>query len=193
MIRAAAGILSCLLLTACATSSGGGTEGGAPPAGGTELFIRDYMETYLPREAHIALFEIIPERGVSLLYPTRGEEPRQVGPGWFRLPHSPSGFVHAQRDKYITRPTGLLNQAPPRIRGVTILVVTSNHPLDLDLFLSSPGGLRDHLGGRDYVSEVRAVERILATIVPDPSVSLTQHRTATVSVNSAWTIRGGGS
>ena len=171
-----------LLLTACATSGGGETEGGAPPAGGTELYIRDYMETYLPREAYIAFFEIIPERGVSLLYPTRGEEPRQVGPGWFRLPHSPSGFVHAQRDRYLPVMYG-------RIQSVVFMVVTSDLPLNLDPLLAAPSALRDRLGTQAYIDDNRAVERILGTIVPDPVAASVSYRIASVPVPVAWAIR----
>lgn len=178
-----------LLLAGCATASGGpGGEALSTEAGG-ELTILDYMDTHLPERAYFAKFEVIPELGVSLLYPTLDDQPRQVGPGTHRLPYVPSGFVKAQRERYASRITGLLNQAPPPIRSVTMLVVVSDQPLNLDLFLRAPSGLRDHLGSRAYINEIYAVEQILGTVVGDPATAVTEHRVRSVSIPSAYAIR----
>lgn len=179
-----------LFLTAgCATSSGDQGEGGTVPAGGGEFHIRDYMETYLPREVYLAKFEIVAERGASLLYPTREEDPRQVGPGIHRLPRVPTEFVHAQRDRYVSQITGLLNQPPTRTTSVTILVVISDQPLNLEPFLQAPGGLRDLVGARAYTNDIWAVEQILGTVIPASGRGVSEHRIQTVSIPGAWSMR----
>jgi hypothetical protein len=178
-----------LLPTGCATGSGTAEEGTAPTREGGEFAIWDYMETYLPREAYLAKFEIVPELGVTLLYPTREEDPRQVGPGLHRLPRAPTAFVHAQRERYVSQITGLLNQAPPRITSVTILAVISDRPLNLDPFLRAPSGVRDALGPRAYVNEILAVEQILGTVTGNPGPGRVEHRIQRVTIPSPWTIR----
>jgi len=180
----------CFLLAGCATATSDPGGGALPTTGGGELTILDYMDTHLPRESYIAKFEIIPELGVSLLYPTLDDEPRKAGPGTHRLPYKPSGFVQAQRERYQSRITGLLNQAPPRITEVTMLVVVSDQPLDLDLFLRAPSGIRDQLGQRAYINEIWAVEEILRTVIPDPATANSEHRVRPVRIPSAWMIRG---
>jgi hypothetical protein len=183
----AAGLI--LLPTGCATGSGSPEGGTTAVREGGELQVWDYMETYVPREAYLAKFEIVPELGVSLLYPTRDEDPRQAGPGVHRLPRAPTGFVHAQRERYVSQITGLLNQAAPRITSVTILAVISDRPLNLDPFLRAPSGLRDALGPRAYVNEILAVEQILGTVIGNPGPGMVEHRIQRVTIPDAWTIR----
>jgi len=173
----------------CAAPSGEAGGGGSPGARGGDLLIRDYMETYLPREAYMAKFEIVPERGVSLIYPVREEDPEQVGPGLHRLANAPSAFVNAQRDRYVSQITGFLNRSAPRTTTVTVLVVTSDRPLNLDPFLDAPSGIRDVLGPQAYTDEIRAVERILGTVLGGAGAAVTEHRIRQVTLPGAWTIR----
>ena len=178
-----------LLPTGCATSSGDSGGGSSGPSPSGDLQIRDYMETDVPREAYLAKFEIVPERGVSLIYPTTEEEPRQVGPGIHRLPRAPTAFVNQQRERYESPITGLLNRAPPRVTSVTVLVVISDRPLNLDPFLRASSGARDELGTRAYTDEILAVEGILGTVVTSPGIAVTEHRVRTVSLPGAWSLR----
>jgi hypothetical protein len=178
-----------LLPAGCATSSGDSGSGGSGPAPGGEFQIRDYMETDVPREVYLAKFEIVPERGVSLIYPTTDDEPRQVGPGIHRLPRAPTAFVNDQRDRYESPFTGLLNRDPSRVTSVTVLVVISDRPLNLDPFLRAPSGVRDELGTRAYTDEILAVEGILGTVIAAPGIAATEHQIRRVSLPGAWSLR----
>lgn len=178
-----------ILLAACATAPSGSQGGGTAGTSGGAFLIRDYMETDLPRAVYLAKFELVQDLGASLLYPTTDEQTRQAGPGIHRLPYAPTAFVRAQRERYVSRITGLLNQAPPPISQVSMLVVISDQPLNLDPFLRAPSGLRDLLGPRAYISEILGVERILATLIGDPGAAVTEHRIKTVSLRGSWVIR----
>jgi hypothetical protein len=147
------------------------------------------METEVPRQAYFAQFEIVPERGVSLIYPTTDEDPREVGPGIHRLPRAPTAFVNQQRERYESPATGLLNRAPARVTSVSVLVVISDRPLNLDPFLRASSGARDELGTRAYTDEILSVERILGTVVTAPGIAVTEHRIRRVSLPGAWSLR----
>ncbi len=82
-----------------------------------------------------------------------------------------------------------MNRPPPPISQVSILVVISDQPLNLDPFLSAPSALRNLLGQRAYISEILAAERILATVIGDPGTAVTEHRILTVSLPGSWAIR----
>lgn len=173
-----------ILLWGCTTGAGGPRESASSPRAGGELVIRDFMETYLPRAAYMAKFEVFDEIGVSLLFPIRQEDFQQVGPGIHRMAFAPPSFVGEQRDKYVSRITGLLNQGPRPLSSVLVLVVISDQPFDLDPFLESPGGIRDHLGGTIYINDIRAVETILGTIIGDPGTAVTEYRIESVPIPS---------
>ena len=178
-----------LLLAACATAPSGSQAGGTVGTSSGEFLIRDFMETDLPRAVYLAKFELIQDRGASLLFPTRAEDTRLEGPGIHRLPYGPTAFVRAQRERYVSPITGLLNQAPPPIRQVSMLVVISDQPLNLNPFLRAPSSLRDLLGPRAYIDEILGAEGILATVIGDPGTAVTEHRILTVSLPGSWGIR----
>ena len=112
-----------------------------------------------------------------------------MGPGIHRLPNAPAAFVRAQRERYVSQITGLLNQAPPPTRTVSLLVVISDQPLNLDPFLRAPSGLRDVLGPRAFSNTILGTEQILATVAGDPGTAVTEHRILTVSLPNPWAIR----
>ena len=178
-----------ILLAACATAPSGSQGGGTAGTSSGAFLIRDFMETDLPREVYLAKFELVQDRGASLLYPARDEEARQAGPGIHRLPNVPAAFVRAQRERYVSPITGLLNEAPPPPRQVSMLVVISDQPLNLDPFLRAPSALRDLLGTRAFINEILGAERILATVIGDPGRAVTEHRILTVSLPGSWAIR----
>ena len=113
----------------------------------------------------------------------------KVGPGIHRLSNTPPPFVRAQRERYQAPITGLLNQSPPPIRSVSMLVVISDQPLNLDPFLRAPSGLRDALSPRAYINEILGTEGILGTVIGDPGTAFTEHRILTVPVPGSWAIR----
>lgn len=177
-----------LLLGGCASASSG-LGGGSPfPSGGGRLSVLGYSETYLPQRAYFAKFEIIDGVGASLLYPTEEGDRRQIEPGTHHLRGMPSAFVKAQRDVYGPRVTGPLNAAPRAIREVTLLVVASAQPLNLEPFLRTPTGLRDHLLGGSYTNERDALEQILRTVVRNPGSAGWEYDVRFVSVPEAWAI-----
>ncbi len=88
-----------ILLVACATAPSGSQGGGTTGISSGGFLIRDYMETDLPRAVYLAKFELVQDRGASLLYPTRDEEARQAGPGIHRIPYMPNGNVMTPRSR----------------------------------------------------------------------------------------------
>lgn len=101
----------------------------------------DGYRFYLSRPAHVALFEVVPGRGVGLLYPTVSFDTRQLTNGvhqaqvyntFFRgsyLPYGGSGFQ-------------------PRY----ILLIASEQPLQLDEIRRSPYALRNMMGMQHFAS-----------------------------------------
>ena len=178
-----------LFLSGC-FGGGGQAEGpGSLASRGGELTIMDYMGTHLPRTAYFAKFEIVDGVGVSLLYPVREGDRRQLMAGTHHMQGLVPVFVKAEREAYDPRATGLLNQAPGTIRSVGMLVVTSDEPLALDLFLDSPSGLRDFLGQNFSKGNV-ALERILNAVVQNPDSGYWEYDFRTVTVPRAWMIGG---
>jgi hypothetical protein len=155
------------LLSGCASGSGSSGEEDPAPPGGRVLTVLSFEETYLPREAYLAKFEVV-EGSAALLYPTRERDIEPIGPGTHRLPALVPPFIKSQRDLYSPRATGLLNSPPNRIVEVTVLAVISDQPLNLEPFLRSPRGLRDHLLEAGATTEQAILAEILRTVVVDP-------------------------
>jgi len=175
-----------LFLGGCAAGSSRPESESPAPSEGGKLIILDYLKTYLPRPAYLAKFEIIGGGGASLLYPTKEEESQQIGPGTHRLPGLVPAFVKAQRDLYGPRATGLLNRAPRTIVEVTILVVTSDQPLNLESFLRTPRGIRDHLLGTSSTTEQDVLDEILRTVVRNPESVEWEYDYRFVPLLGAW-------
>jgi hypothetical protein len=96
---------------------------------------------YLSRPAHVALFEVVPGRGVGLLYPTVSFDSRQLTSGmhlaqvyntFFRASYLPYGGSGIQ----------------PRY----ILLIASDQPLHLDEIRRSPYALRNIMGLQHFAS-----------------------------------------
>lgn len=126
---------------------GDGYYGGAPldarivPGGG-------FFGVRLSDDAHVAIFEIVPGRGVGLLYPSYDSER-----GLFRAGHS---NIHIGAPRYYdwyfansaTSPYGRVTSEPR-----FFFMVASRRPLqNIGRFQRSPGALRSLLGLSSYAS-----------------------------------------
>ena len=89
MIRSKLFVVLSLFIAGCASGSSSAAD--PSPAGGGDLTIASYAETYLPREAYFAKFEIV-EGNAAILYPTRARDIEPIGPGNHRLPSRSSRF-----------------------------------------------------------------------------------------------------
>jgi len=176
-----------LLLGGCSAVSSRLGGGNPFPSDAGKLAVLNYSGTYLARPAYFAKFEIIDRVGASLLYPIDEEDRRQIEPGSHYLQGRLPTFVKSQRELYAPVPTGLLNAVPGAIGEVTILVVTSDQPLNLDTFLRAPEGLRDHLG-EYYTSWDDALDEILRMVVRNPGSAVWEYDFRVVSVPATWAI-----
>lgn len=159
------------------------------PADEGGLSILDYSGTYVGREAYFAKFEVIDRMGASLLYPVRDSDQEQVGPGSHHLKGRVPVFVQSQRNHYAPRGPGWLNARPGAVQSVTVLVVTSDRPLNLEPFLDSPVSTSQILG-ETYTNWDQAMERILGILIQDPAQADWDFDYREVSVPRTWAIEG---
>ena len=174
-------------LSSCASGNPG--PGGSEEVGRGGLTVLNYRETYQPTESYLAKFEIV-GGSAALLFPARERDIEPTGPGTHRLPGLVPAFVKAQRDLYSPRATGLLNEAPRRIVEVTVLVITSEQPLDLSPFLDSPSALRNLLLEAGATNEQEVVAEILETAIPNPDAVVWASDIRSVRIPESWA--GGG-
>jgi len=158
---------------------------GPTPAEGGTLIVLNYLETYQPRQAYFAKFEIV-LGSAALLYPTRERDMEPIGPGTHRLSGIVPVHVKAQRDLYTPRATGLLNSAPRQVVNATILVVTSDQPLNLEPFLSSSGGLRNQLLSAGATSEQQIQNEIMRIVIQNPESAVWSSDIRSVRIPEAW-------
>lgn len=93
----------------------------------------------LSRPAYVAVFEVVPGGGVSVLYPAGADAGRRLRSGW----HSPSVWSRRGGWRY-----GFWTYNGPRY----LYLVASEHPLRVDRFVRSPGALRHALGPNAFAS-----------------------------------------
>jgi hypothetical protein len=109
--------------------------------------------------AHVALFEIVPGRGVSLVYPQYASQTNLVREGNYTTPHGlQSGRLFYQS----TTPFERYRQ--PRY----YLLVASRYPLALGQMLSAPGAVRSVLGWQRFTDRdvYGTMELLSRAIVP---------------------------
>lgn len=177
MRRLAALLLPVLALTACAP---GGY--GPYPGGGRYSSSRDsdrwYDDRSVPlearivpdgswfgvemnRPAYVALFEILPGRGVAMVYPTNGQRDEFYPAGYsaFRIPST------RRYDWYDTGYNGRYLDDEPRY----VFLVASRRPLRVSRFIESQGSLRTVLGYSSYTAmNYRTVMNDLVDIIVPP-------------------------
>lgn len=88
---------------------------------------------HLSRPAYVAVFEVVPGAGVTVLYPSRGSAGRRLRSGW----HSPSAHAARSAWRYGSRGDG---------RPRYLYLLASDRPLRIEPFARSPSALRRALG-----------------------------------------------
>jgi hypothetical protein len=109
--------------------------------------------------AHVAVFEIVPGRGVSLVYPQYASQTNIVGAGNYTTPRG------LQSGRLFYQSTTPFERYPqPRY----YLLVASRYPLALGQMLSAPGAVRSVLGWQRFTDgDVYATMELLSrAIVP---------------------------
>lgn len=102
------------------------------------------LEVMTSRPAYVAIFEIVPGRGVGLLYPAYYGEDNSVQAGLNTILISRSRLYYREFLSY----NGMGGQPMPRY----LYMVASDAPLRLTQFIDSPGALRRTLGLQQFAS-----------------------------------------
>jgi hypothetical protein len=109
--------------------------------------------------AHVAVFEIVPGRGVSLMYPQYASQTNFVRAGFYTTPHG----LNSGRLQYQTA-NPWERYPDPRY----YLLVASRYPLALGQMLSSAGAVRSALGWQRFTDRnvYSTMELLSRAIVP---------------------------
>ncbi|HEX5580900.1 MAG TPA: hypothetical protein VFX39_04930, partial [Gemmatimonadaceae bacterium] len=145
---------------------------------------------HLNKPAYVALFEVIPGRGVSLLYPQSGSGFVQVREAWVPLRYNPQRWMYASNvyssfnrigdygtgyDDYAGYARGAayggaydgslhpVQQAPRYL-----FLVASEDPMAIERFQGEIGAIRDYLGRAQYTSmrPEETMEELAFAILP---------------------------
>ncbi len=150
-------------LAACALPAGSGTHGGGyeplrafvsgPELGGGLGF-------QLNRPAYVAIFEVMPGRGTSLVYPYPGSG-RSSG-------YAFSGRAHLGSQRFAGRDIYLPTYGHGVLQGPTFyLLIASEQPMNLDRLGAYGMGLRSALGNHwAAYSPYQTMERLAETVLP---------------------------
>lgn len=112
----------------------------------------------LNRPAHVALFEVVPGRGMGLVYPAHGSDRSFVSAGYSRVQHSRLRPYTWYYDGAGFSPMG------PRY----YLLVASRRPLWIERFQDDPGALRGWFGLRSFAARnpYPAMDELVDLVVP---------------------------
>ncbi len=130
---------------------------------------------HLSRPAYVALFEVIPGRGASLLYPQWGNGFVQVREAWVPLRYSPqrwmyAGNAHSSMNRISNYGYGYgsgsfypVHQAPRYL-----FLIASEEPMAIERFQGEIGAIRSYLGHSQYVSmrPEETMEQLAYAILP---------------------------
>ncbi len=145
-------LLSCsalaLTLSACALPGASSSYGYAGPEARYQplrarIVPHGNLAVQLNRPAYVAVFEILPGRGVGLVYPTSGQGDSYRSSGFLPL-WRPNNFYQAS---YLPDVSGYTAQAPRYF-----LLIASDQPLRVSQFARSPMALRSALGFQRFAS-----------------------------------------
>ncbi|HEU4629618.1 MAG TPA: hypothetical protein VFS08_07715 [Gemmatimonadaceae bacterium] len=143
------------------------------------------VAVHLTKPAYIAVFEIVPGRGVSMLYPQSGSGFQQTDEVWVPMHYSPQrwlyasgastysgfgmgryGFASYAGRSYYGDGYGVADRfgAPPRY----LFLVASEEPLDVAQFQGSGTAIRTYLGLNDYAGyePYELMERLAYAVLP---------------------------
>ena len=176
MRRLAALLLPVLALSACVAPGYGPYSGGGRYS--SRSSDRWYDDTSIPlaarivpdgswfgiqlnRPAYVAVFEILPGRGVAMVYPTYGREDAFFPHGYSAL-RTPNARRY---DWYDVSYSGRYQGSEPRF----YFLVASRRPLRVSRFERSPGSLRSVLGYSAYSTlNYRTVMNDLVNVIVPP-------------------------
>lgn len=140
----------CLVSAGCASGTNPSVTAAAAPAVGDSLRasvewsgIRPgHVTVRVDRPAYVALFEIAPGFGVSLVHPLSADAERL-----------PAGEIHVPTDQVLQRGLYESDPLPMKTRPLRIFfLVASTRPLDLAPFTATSSGPRAALGHALYAS-----------------------------------------
>jgi len=176
-------VTAAVALAACAPSASPRLTSAPDP--GTPLEARLFPPYYgqvalqLSKPAYVALFEVIPGRGVSLLYPQAGGGFQQTRELWVPLRYSAQRWLYTDAspygagygsgiyrrsayDGYGRRADG--SQGAPRY----LFLVASEEPLAVDQFQGDAASLRNYLGVAQYAAyePYDVMERLAYAMLP---------------------------
>jgi hypothetical protein len=169
-----------LLAGACA-SGGPAYQPAEPDPEGAPLHLRiepDHNEwaVHTNRPVSVALFEIVPNRGVGLLYPDPSREEGRIGAGVTWLVTETGSVILRHRAAYLS-PTGtggLAGNQNQRVHEanapITVVAFACECTLNLDT-LAEPGGPREVLGVFAGLNVPTAVAGLKQEILPSTDVN----------------------
>ncbi len=135
------------------------------------------------KPAHVALFEILPGRGVSLLYPTGGSGFTQVSENWVPLQYNSQRWLYASNN-WSDPPAGQwsgfdygygMGFGPVDMRGMAatsapryLFLIASEEPIEISQFQHNLASLRQFLGFQQYSSyqPYSIMEKLAYALVP---------------------------
>ena len=156
----------------------------AAPDPGTPLAAGLYPPYYgqvalrLSKPAYVALFEVVPGRGVSLLYPTAGAGWQGATEVWVPMRYNPQRWMYttsAASAAYgygVAGASGYDAYGVPAAAGMAapryLFLVASERPLAVDQFQGDPASVRSYLGHVSYASyePYDVMERLAYAILP---------------------------
>jgi len=176
-------IIPALLLAGSAGCASGGPsyEPADPDPEGAPLSLRiepdhNGWAIHTNRPVSVALFEILPNRGVGLLYPDPARDAGRIGAGVTWLVTGTGSVILRHRAAYLSpRGTGgLVGNQNQRVNEanapITVVAFACECTLNLDT-LAEPGGPREVLGVFAGMNVPAAVEGLRKEILPSGDVN----------------------
>ncbi len=165
MRRTILGVSISVLLAACMHAAPRDDAAPAPPAPPLDVSLLPALaaNTNVPsltfalnRPAYVAAFEVIPGRGVRLLYPYAPEQAQNPG-GMNLVTETPAFF-----DDYLGSVLAVPNAAP-----TYTYIIASDEPLTLGA-LTQPAGLRNYFGAATFASYRASsfIDAVTSAVIP---------------------------
>ena len=168
-------------LVACAPA--GSPRVTAAPDSGTPLEARLFPPYYgqvalrLSKPAYVALFEVVPGRGVSLLYPQAGAGWQGTTEVWVPMRYNPQRWMYTTSAASAGYGYGVAGASGYDAYGVPaggaaapryLFLVASERPLAVDQFQGDVTSMRSYLGHVSYASyePYDVMERLAYAILP---------------------------
>ena len=121
------------------------------------------------RPASVTLFEILPNRGVGLLFPDPAREDGHLSAGNTRIATETGGLIMAHRARYegVTRGSGSLRRTITETYPRQVLAIACECILNLG-DLTKPDGPTNLFGPSPGASPQSAAVRLIGAVLPSP-------------------------